>query len=114
MKTLVDFWETLVEDAKTLCRRAVTKLYRQAAKLSSMVGVKTDKVLHFLCSALTMAVCSTFLNPTLSCFITIAIGLLKELYDCHKPNPTGWDWHDLLADLLGMVVVLVVVVFLNV
>lgn len=57
-----------------------------------------------------MGICSTFLNPTLSCFVTIAIGLLKELYDCHKPNPTGWDWHDLLADLLGMMVVLVFVV----
>jgi uncharacterized protein YfiM (DUF2279 family) len=54
------------------------------------------------------------MNPTLSCFTTIAIGLLKELYDCYKPNPTGWDWHDLLADLLGMTAVLVVVLLLNV
>lgn len=106
--------KTLVDDVKTLCRRAVTKLYRHAAKLSSMVGVKTDKALHFLCSAIIMAVCSSVMNPTLSCFITIAFGLLKELYDCHKPNPTGWDWHDLLADLFGMVAALAVVLLLNV
>ena len=75
--------------------------------MATYIHLPSDKVLHFLCSALIMFVCSTFLNPTLSCFITIAIGLLKELYDCHKPKPTGWDWNDLLADLLGMVAVLV-------
>ena len=93
----------------TLYRRLVMKVYRWVVKLSSTLHLPSDKVLHFLCSALIMAVCSIFLNLTLSCFITIAVGLLKELYDCHKPNPTGWDWRDLLADLLGMVVVLIFV-----
>lgn len=86
-----------------------TMILRWVVKLATYLGVPSDKVLHFLCSALIMALCSTFLNPTLSCFITIAIGLLKELYDCHKPNPTGWDWNDLLADLLGIVFVLIFV-----
>ena len=89
------------------------KILRWVVKSATYLGVPSDKVLHFLCSAIIMTMCSIFLNPMLSCFITLAIGLLKELYDCHKPNPTGWDWHDLLADLLGMVAVLVVV-FLNV
>jgi uncharacterized protein YfiM (DUF2279 family) len=87
------------------------KILRWVVKSATYLGVPSDKVLHFVCSALIMAMCSIFLNPMLSSFITIAIGLLKELYDCHKPNPTGWDWHDLLADLLGMVAVLVVVIW---
>jgi uncharacterized protein YfiM (DUF2279 family) len=84
------------------------KILRWVVKSATYLGVPSDKVLHFVCSALIMGLCSIVLNPMLSCFITIAIGLPKELYDCHKPNPTGWDWHDLLADLLGMVAVLVV------
>lgn len=87
------------------------KILRWVVKSATYLGVPSDKVLHFLCSALIMAMCSIFLNPMLSCFITIAIGLLKELYDCHKPNPTGWDWHDLLADLLGMAAVLLLVIW---
>ena len=86
-----------------------TMILRWVVRVATYLGVPSDKLLHFLCSALIMAMCSTFLNPMLSCFITIAIGLLKELYDCHKPNPTGWEWHDLLADLLGMVFALIFV-----
>lgn len=93
----------------TLYRRIVIRMYRWVVKLATYLHLPSDKVLHFLCSAIIMAVCSTFLTPMLSCFITIAIGLLKELYDCQKPNPTGWDWNDLLADLLGIVFVLIFV-----
>ena len=56
-----------------------------------------------------MGICSVFFNPMLSCFIALAIGLLKELYDCHKPNPTGWDWHDLLADTIGIIVGMILI-----
>ena len=87
------------------------KILRWVVKSATYLGVPSDKVLHFVCSALIMAMCSIFLNPMLSSFITIAVGLFKELYDCHKPNPSGWEWHDLLADLLGMVAVLVVVIW---
>lgn len=90
------------------------KVYRWVVKLSTALHLPSDKVLHFLCSALIMALCSTVMNPTLSCLTTTAIGLLKELYDCHKPNPTGWDWHDLLADLLGMTAALAVVLLCRV
>lgn len=112
MKNLCGISATLIYKIykmNTLYRRLVMKVYRCVVKLAAYLHLPSDKVLHFLCSAIIMAVCSMFLNPTLSCFITIAIGLLKELYDCHKPNPTGWDWKDLLADLLGMVAVLIFV-----
>ena len=94
---------------KRIFRTLKTMILRWVVSVATYLGVPSDKLLHFLCSALIMAMCSTFLNPMLSCFITIAIGLLKELYDCHKPNPTGWEWHDLLADLLGMVFALIFV-----
>lgn len=90
------------------------KILRLVVRVATHLGVPSDKVLHFLCSAIIMGVCSVFFNPMLSCFIALAIGLLKELYDCHKPNPTGWDWHDLLADLLGLTAALVVVLLCRV
>ena len=83
---------------------------RWVVQVATFLHLPSDKVLHFLCSAIIMGICSVFFNPMLSCFITLAIGLLKELYDCRKPNPSGWDWHDLLADLLGIVFVLIFVV----
>lgn len=91
-------------------KKLVFNVYRWVVKLATFLHLPSDKVLHFLCSAIIMVLCSTFFNPILSCFITLAIGLLKELYDCHKPNPTGWDWKDLLADLLGIAFVLIFVV----
>ena len=86
------------------------KILRWVVQVATFLGVPSDKVLHFLCSAIIMGLCSVFFNPMLSCFVTLAIGLLKELYDCHKSNPTGWDWKDLLADVLGIVFVLIFVV----
>ena len=91
-------------------RKLVFRVYRWVVNAAAYLGVPSDKLLHFLCSAIIMGICSVFFNPMLSCFITLAIGLLKELYDCYKPNPTGWGWKDLLADLLGIVFVLIFVV----
>ena len=94
---------------KTFCIRLVMKVYRWVVKLSTALHLPSDKVLHFLCSATIMGVCSVLFNPMLSCFIALAIGLLKELYDCHKPNTTGWDWHDLLADTIGIMVGMILI-----
>ena len=90
-------------------RKLVFRVYRWVVKLATYLHLPSDKVLHFLCSAIIMGICSVFFNPMLSCFIALAIGLLKELYDCHKPNPTGWDWHDLLADTIGIIVGMILI-----
>ena len=35
--------------------------------------------------------------------IALGIGIAKEYYDTKKENPTGWSWHDLLADTAGII-----------
>jgi uncharacterized protein YfiM (DUF2279 family) len=44
------------------------------------------------------------MNKCLAMFLCFAIFVAKEVYDCHKPIPTGWSWGDLIADVIGMVV----------
>ena len=80
-----------------------TMILRWVVRVATYLGVPSDKLLHFICSALIMAMCSIFLNPMLSSFITIAIGLLKELYD--KLSGRGCaELVDLWADIIGIAI----------
>ena len=68
-----------------------------------------DKVLHFVVSMAiamgVMSLCMTFgllIAMSVATIVCVSASLAKEIYDCHKKNPTGFDWYDLLADFLGM------------
>jgi VanZ family protein len=37
------------------------------------------------------------------CFCSLPIFIGKEIFDVYKPNPTGFDKMDLLADYIGLV-----------
>ena len=70
-----------------------------------------DKILHFALSmAITMAViwlCAplgTLFAVLTAIGVCALLSVIKEIYDCNKENPTGFDWYDLLADALGMIV----------
>ena len=85
-------------------RKLVFRLYRWVVKLATYLHLPSDKVLHFLCSLAITIVIGLFLNPLLTTFVAFCVGIGKELYDCIKPNPSGWDWNDLLADTIGVIV----------
>ena len=36
--------------------------------------------------------------------IASVVFIAKEVYDKYKPNPTGFDWLDLLFDYLGLTI----------
>lgn len=36
--------------------------------------------------------------------IASIVFIAKEVYDKYKPNPTGFDWLDLLADYIGLTI----------
>lgn len=91
-------------------RKLVFRLYRLVVKLATFLHLPSDKVLHLLCSAMIMLLLQLFLAPPLAACLTLGIGVLKELYDCIKPNPTGWDWGDIVADVVGIAIVLIFVV----
>lgn len=78
-----------------------------------MEKIGLDKVLHFVLSFALSAVLSLvacyFLpeNPVLcgviGAVLTILVGVGKEVYD--QRHRYGFDWRDILADVLGAVVV---------
>lgn len=85
-------------------------LYQWVVNLATCLHVPSDKLLHFLCSAMIMLLLQFFIAPPLAACVTLCIGIAKEVYDCYKPNPSGWSWGDLLADVLGLLSVLIFVI----
>lgn len=74
-------------------------------KISEWLNVRSDLILHFIVSAVIM-LCLTFIVPNwVAAVITLLIGIMKELYDCVKPNPTGFDKLDIVADILGILTI---------
>jgi len=73
--------------------------------------IAPDKRLHLFFSFL-MDVCLLFFLYLLEVkngiiianAITALFWIGKEIYDCYKPNTTGFSFGDLLADLIGMIV----------
>lgn len=62
--------------------------------------MKPDKYLHIIISAIIMVVCSFLLSWAAGLFITMLIGLGKELWDLYRKGNFSTD--DLLADLFGI------------
>ncbi len=69
------------------------------------IGIRADLLLQFEVSALICLLLCIFIPSWVAGLITLAIGIIKEIYDKHKPNATGFDLWDLLADLLGILVI---------
>lgn len=57
-----------------------------------------------------MIATSLLTNPCIGYGVTMAVSIGKEIYDTHKPKPTGFSLGDLMADLLGVIVGMVVVI----
>ena len=74
-------------------------------RIVNKIGIRADLLLHFEVSALICLLLCIFLPSWVAGLITLAIGIIKEIYDKYKPNATGFDLWDLLADLLGILVI---------
>ena len=69
--------------------------------LSKLIGVQSDKVLHFLvCFFVTFVL--SFINPIFGAVVALIIGLYKEFIDSHKVG-NYWSWGDIIADCLGII-----------
>ena len=56
---------------------------------------------HFMVGLL-LGLCLPFIfEHWLSFGISSFVFVGKEIYDCYKVNPTGFDWRDLLVDIIG-------------
>jgi hypothetical protein len=63
------------------------------------VKVRLDHVSHFFVCFTITAICTPFLGVW-AWTVGFAVGVGKEVYDIKK---TGFDWTDILADVVGIV-----------
>ena len=69
--------------------------------------LKNDKVLHLICNFIIVVVLGFTFNIVTGISVALIASLSKELYDEIKYK--GWSWDDLMADLIGIVLGIIVV-----
>lgn len=69
--------------------------YRKIQEIIRKIGM--DKIAHFFGSAFLALALGHFIHPAIAAFVTLALGLVKELLDA------SFDKRDLLADALGTI-----------
>ena len=42
--------------------------------------------------------------------LAILASISKELYDKFRPNGTEWDWKDIIADLIGIILGILIII----
>lgn len=66
-----------------------------------------DGALHILCSLIILLVLSAFFPLWASVFLTVVVGIGKEVYD--RLWGSGFSWKDLLCDAVGIVIGIIIV-----
>ena len=69
--------------------------------------LKNDKVLHLICNFIIVVVLGFTFNIITGISIALITSLSKELYDEIKYK--GWSWDNLIADLIGIALGIIVV-----
>lgn len=69
--------------------------------------LKNDKVLHLICNFIIVVVLGFTFNIVTGISVALIASLSKELYDEIKYK--GWSWDDLIVDLIGIVLGIIVV-----
>lgn len=65
--------------------------------------LKNDKILHMICCFAIVVIFGLILNIVSGIALALIASFGKEAYDEVRPNGYGWSWDDILADLLGIV-----------
>ena len=69
--------------------------------LSNLIGVQSDKVLHFLvCFVITFAL--SWVNVIIAVIFALILSFYKEFMDMNEKG-NFWSWGDILADIIGIV-----------
>lgn len=70
---------------------------------SSPMKIRSDIKLHFVVG-LALGLLYLVLSLLFTVLIASVIFIGKEVWDKYKPQPTGFDWLDLLADYIGLTI----------
>jgi hypothetical protein len=60
-----------------------------------------DKKLHYICGVITYSIPAYFFGATIGMISLIVAATSKEVYDCYKTHPTGFDLGDLGMTMAG-------------
>ena len=74
-----------------------------------MPNVPTDKLLHFLVSALILMYLAQFLPPIYATIIALLIGGAKEYIWDYKMKKGTPEWYDMFANTLGVIASLIII-----
>ena len=70
--------------------------------------LRPDIKLHFMVG-LALGLLYLVLSLLFTVLIASVIFIGKEVWDKYKPQPTGFDWFDLLADYIGLTISIFVI-----
>ena len=65
--------------------------------------IPKDKIYHFVIGAI-FGIFTIWLPVVAVLIAATFVFFNKEIYDKYKPQPTGFDWWDILADYVGFTV----------
>lgn len=76
-------------------------------KIINFIG--KDKILHFICCFLIVIIVGVMSLPVIGLSAGIIVALLKETYDEFREGGTGWDWKDIIADFIGIILGILII-----
>lgn len=63
-----------------------------------------DKLLHLLVNLTIVIVFGLLSGIVIGVGLAVIASLSKEVYDEYRPNGSGWDWNDIVADIIGILI----------
>jgi ABC-type transporter Mla maintaining outer membrane lipid asymmetry permease subunit MlaE len=91
-------------------------VWRLGTRLKVKLGTKMknlniphDKLLHFLVSALLLMYLAQFMTLVGATIVALAIGGVKEYFWDYLLKKGTPDWHDMFANILGVIISLIVI-----
>ena len=73
--------------------------------------IPTDKIKHFAVGAV-FGLFTIWLPIIWVLIFATIVFVNKEIYDCYKPQPTGFDWWDILADYIGLATTTIIILLI--
>lgn len=68
-----------------------------------------DKLLHLLVNLTIVIVFGLLSGIVIGVGLAVIASLSKEVYDEYRPNGSGWDWDDIVADIIGILLGLFII-----
>lgn len=68
-----------------------------------------DKLKHVIFNFAIVLIVGIF-NLKVGVALAILASISKELYDKFRPNGTEWDWKDIIADLIGIILGILIII----